>query len=328
MAQPFPHNSLPSNSYTLSRTVSWLQQTHNIMSALNNINLSQLIEATAAIVSEDNCNIENEKVLKHQSHINLPIIIMNNLLYRLTNIYSLIKIALDPENKNEEIELFIEYINNLIKNVHTDAILHQNKQNIDRNYRKEILQLTSRRQSHPVAFSFFKDKGENAGQGYVAIDGKWLKMARSEKEPYLRKSLQFEQSSQLKNIDLCSQIREVKHRYQQQLMAITPPTAPSYRCNFTLIDDILDATEDKLFFLNDCLDHFYSEQNSTTSLAQQILSHQNQHDKFTLDLATLIKLDGQITAKIRSLNNKIRVANIILEASKLFKNCIQTDGVL
>ena len=169
------------------------------------------------------------------------------------------------KNKHEGIELLIVYINNLIDHLHHNAILHLKKQQIDRNYRKEILDLTSRRQSHPVAFSCFKDKGENAGQEYAAIEGKWLRMSRLEKEPYLKKLLQSEESSLLNNIDFQSQIREVKYRNHQQLMAIKqmktnfPPTAPSYQFNYTLLDNIIAATEDKLFFLYDLLDHFYSE---------------------------------------------------------------------
>ena len=174
--------------------------------------------------------------------------------------------------------MLIVYINNFIYHLHHNEIIYQQKQQMDRNNWKEIIDLTTPRQTHPVAFSYFKDKGENVGQEYATIEGKWLWMSRLEKEPYLKKFLQSEQSSLLKNIDLQSQIREVKYRYHQPHMAIKQmekkfsPTALSYRFNFTLLDNIIAATEDK-FFLYDLLDHFYSEKN-TTSLAHQFLSDQ------------------------------------------------------
>ena len=108
--------------------------------------------------------------------------------------------------------------------------------------------------SHATAFSFFKIKGENVEHEYATIEGKWLRMSRLEKQPYLKNSLHSEQSSLLDNTDLSSQIRDVKYRNKQELSTILqqeniwPPTEPSNQFNISLLYDIIAATEDKCYF--------------------------------------------------------------------------------
>ena len=137
---------------------------------------------------------------------------------------------------------------------------------MDRNNWKEIIDLTTPRQTHPVAFSYFKDKGENVGQEYATIEGKWLWMSRLEKEPYLKKFLQSEQSSLLKNIDLQSQIREVKygtinHIWQLNRWKIIF-LQQRYRTDLTLPYSITSSLQLKI--------SFFSTISLTTSIVKKI----------------------------------------------------------
>ena len=144
------------------------------------------------------------------------------------------------------------HINQHIYYLHHNVKIHFLK--LDWDYGTQIAALLNHRMSHATAFSFFKIKGENVEHEYTTIEGKWLRMSRLEKQPYLKNSLHSEQSSLLDNTDLSSQIRDVKYRNKQELSTILqqeniwPPTEPSNQFNISLLYDIIAATEDKCYF--------------------------------------------------------------------------------